>query len=253
MDHAAPADETWLAGRQVWIVTAGVDVTSAVAAGLQDRDARVAQLSDDAETLAAAPAGVAGRLGRVDSQAAADEGVGRLADAAPGPELAVLSLLPRAAVRLQPIASLPEADWRACACDGLRALVYVLRALRPHLEARGAAVVLVAPSLSLVGCPQLTPLATLLEGQRGLMKSVARQWGGSGVSLNWVAAAPRALTTLFDDAPLAAKPDAVSVALGRPLDPRREIAPIIGFLGSPAGRAITGATLTLDGGEWMTP
>ena len=43
------------------------------------------------------------------------------------------------------------------------------------------------------------------------------------------------------------------MALGRPLDPRREIAPIVGFLASPAGRAITGASLTLDGGEWMVP
>ena len=58
---------------------------------------------------------------------------------------------------------------------------------------------------------------------------------------------------MFDDAPLAAKPDAVSVALGRPADPRREIAPVLGFLAGPAGRAVTGATLTLDGGEWMVP
>jgi NAD(P)-dependent dehydrogenase (short-subunit alcohol dehydrogenase family) len=96
-------------------------------------------------------------------------------------------------------------------------------------------------------------LTTLLEGQRGLMKSVARQWGAEGVSLNWIAVAPRALSARFDDAPLAAKPDEVSVALGRPLDLRAEVAPVIGFLASPAGRAITGATLTLDGGEWMVP
>jgi len=28
---------------------------------------------------------------------------------------------------------------------------------------------------------------------------------------------------------------------------------VIDFLGSPAGRAITGATLVADGGEWMVP
>ena len=29
--------------------------------------------------------------------------------------------------------------------------------------------------------------------------------------------------------------------------------PVIQVLGSEAGRAITGATLVLDGGEWMVP
>ena len=46
---------------------------------------------------------------------------------------------------------------------------------------------------------------------------------------------------------------AVSVALGRAPDPRTEIAPTLAFLASKAGRAMTGATLMLDGGEWMVP
>ena len=112
---------------------------------------------------------------------------------------------------------------------------------------------MLAPSLSLVGCRELVALSTALEGQRGLMKSVARQWGGTGVTLNWIAAAPRALNAVFDAAPLASKPDAVTVALGRAIDPCKEITPILGFLASEAGRTITGATLTLDGGEWMVP
>jgi len=49
------------------------------------------------------------------------------------------------------------------------------------------------------------------------------------------------------------KPDAVMVALGRPLALGAEIAPFIEFLGSPEGRVMTGATLMLDGGEWMVP
>ena len=49
------------------------------------------------------------------------------------------------------------------------------------------------------------------------------------------------------------KPDAVMVALGRPLDLVTEIAPVIEFFGSPAGRVMTGATVMLDGGEWMVP
>ena len=54
-----------------------------------------------------------------------------------------------------------------------------------------------------------------LEGQRGLMKSVARQWGSTGVTLNWVAVAPATLSPALARAPLATKADAVPVALGR--------------------------------------
>ena len=96
-------------------------------------------------------------------------------------------------------------------------------------------------------------LTAALEGQRGLMKSVARQWGHSGATLNWIACAPRALSPLFDAAPLAAKSDAVPIALGRAPDLRADIVPVLGFLGSPAGHAMTGLTITRDGGEWMLP
>ena len=43
------------------------------------------------------------------------------------------------------------------------------------------------------------------------------------------------------------------VALGRPLNLASEIAPVLEFLGGAAGRVMTGATLMLDGGEWMVP
>jgi NAD(P)-dependent dehydrogenase (short-subunit alcohol dehydrogenase family) len=110
-----------------------------------------------------------------------------------------------------------------------------------------------APSLSLTGCAGLVALTTALEGQRGLMKSVARQWGSTGVTLNWVAVTPASLSPVFARAPLAMKADAVPVALGRALDLASEVVPVISFLASAAGRKMTGATLCLDGGEWMLP
>ncbi len=121
------------------------------------------------------------------------------------------------------------------------------------MAARGGSIVVVGPSLSLAGAPQLVALSTAVEGQRGLVKSTARQWGRRGLTVNWIAAAPRGLSPVFEKLPLPVKPDAVMVALGRPLDTQREIVPVIEFLGSAAGRVMTGATLMLDGGEWMVP
>ena len=226
-------DAGWIAGRRVWAFSIGLGVAADLVAGLRDHGALVTELIDDFE---------------IDADA-----IDALARASGPPELVLISVLPKGSVFQAPLRAVAAADWTTNVSQPLQALIHLLQSIGHRIKGRGIAVVLIGPSLSLVGCPQLVALTTLLEGQRGLMKSVARQWGSEGVSLNWIAVAPRSLSPVFDEAPLAAKPDAVSVALGRPLDLRSEIAPIIGFLGSPAGRRITGMTLTLDGGEWMVP
>lgn len=177
----------------------------------------------------------------------------RLAAELPAPDLAVFCLVPDAALTRQPVAEQSYETWKDAAQDGLLETIRLFQDLEPHLVDRGAAVAMIGPSLSLVGCPELVSLTTLLEGQRGFVKSMARQWGARQIAVNWIAAAPRVLSTAFADAPLAAKPDAVSVALDGPLDLQHDIAPTLAFLATPAGRKLTGMTLTLDGGEWMTP
>ncbi|QGZ96158.1 SDR family oxidoreductase [Terricaulis silvestris] len=231
------SDASWLNGRRVFAISIGHDMLAGVANGMGDAGAEVVRIGADInlssrKTVAAGIAAAIAKHG--------------------APELVAISVIPLQAMRVETVAAMAEADWRDAAMDGLRTTTRLLQALGPHLKPRGGAIVFVAPSLSLVGAPGMVALSTLLEGQRGLMKAVARQWGGSGVTLNWVSAAPRALAP-FEDVALAAKPDAVSVALGRAPDPRAEIAPILGFLASEAGRSITGATLMVDGGEWMVP
>jgi NAD(P)-dependent dehydrogenase (short-subunit alcohol dehydrogenase family) len=235
--RAVSSDLSSLSGKRVLAIAIGCDLARGVADGAEQLGAKVARVGEGLN-LSSRESVAAG----IDA-AVAEHGV---------PELVVLSIVPEAAMRPVAIADASEADWRAAAMEGLRTTVRVLQALGPHLKAKGGAVVFVAPSLSLVGTPEMVALTTLLEGQRGLMKSVARQWGGAGVTLNWIAAAPRALAP-FADVVLASRPDAVSVALGHAPDPATEIAPALAFLAGDAGRAMTGATLMLDGGEWMVP
>ncbi len=165
----------------------------------------------------------------------------------------VASAIPHVALVAQDIDTVSDAHWRAACGAAMKGVLHGLQASHTHLSASGGSVVVIGPSLSLAGAPQLVPLCTALEGQRGLVKSTARQWGKSGVTVNWIAAAPRGLSSLFDTLPLPVKPDPVPVAFGRPLDLGSEIVPVIEFLGSGAGRSMTGATLLLDGGEWMVP
>lgn len=234
--------EAPLAGRTALIVELGLPLLGGVAEGLEDAGATVAALRD--------PDGMGGVMGDAEAiRAALNEVLGETV-----PALAVLSLLGEASTAIRPVEQTDLDAWRAAAIEPIRTAMRLLTVLGERMKPAGeGAVVFLAPSLSLVGGSGLVGLSTMLEGQRGLMKSVARQWGGSGVTVNWAAAAPRALSPHFDSADLAAKGDAVPIALGRRPDARREIAALAAWLAGPAGRGVTGATLMMDGGEWMVP
>lgn len=234
--------EAPLAGRTALIVELGLPLLGGMAEGLEDAGATVATLRGldvmggvmgDAEAIRAALNDVLGET---------------------VPALVVLSLLGDASTAIRSVEATDLTTWRAAAIQPIRTAMRVLTVLGERMKPAGeGAVVFLAPSLSLVGGASLVGLSTMLEGQRGLMKSVARQWGASGVTVNWVAAAPRALSSHFDAADLAAKGDAVPIALGRRPDARAEIASLAGWLAGPGGRGVTGATLMMDGGEWMVP
>ncbi|NRF71994.1 SDR family oxidoreductase [Aquincola sp. S2] len=236
--------------RTVFVVNGGVNVGSALARGLAARGHRVALLDDGG---AEAPAGVERvpcSFGtRAVLEAAFVEAVARCGP----PDQVAVSVLPMAALQAREIQSLDLKQWHATCREAIKALMHVLQAAFTQLGERGGSVVALGPALSLPGAGQLVALSAAVEGQRGLVKSAARQWGRRGLTVNWVAAAPRALSPLFETLPLPVKPDAVMVALGRGPALDEGLAGVVDYLGSPDGRALTGATLMADGGEWMVP
>ena len=238
----------------IFVVTDGLDVGSPIAAALAARGARVAWLHDGGEPPVVDTGSAVTRLdARFGSRAELAQAFEAARAKVGVPTQVVVSVLPTAALQAGDITALDDAHWRAACGAAMKSVLYALQASFTLMDGRGGSVVVVGPSLSLVGAPSLVALSTAVEGQRGLVKSAARQWGKRGIAVNWVAAAPRGLSPRFNGLPLAVKPDAVMVALGRPLELEAEIAPVIEFLGSPAGRVMTGATLMLDGGEWMVP
>jgi 3-oxoacyl-[acyl-carrier protein] reductase len=239
---------------KVFVVNAGVDVGSAIATGLHGLGCSVAWLDDGAEAPACEPPAAVRRIeANFSSRAALEAAFVEAAQAVGAPDQVVVSVLPLVALRPGPISALDADAWRASCDAAMKGVLYALQASFALMQGRGGSIVVVGPSLSLPGAPQLVALSTAVEGQRGLVKSSARQWGRHGITVNWIAAAPRALSPAFNGLPLAVKPDPVMVALGRPMALAAEIAPVIAFLGSPAGRAMTGSTLLVDGGEWMVP
>jgi hypothetical protein len=238
--------------RVVYVLTDGIDIGSTISASLAARGARVAWLSDAASTDGA-PAGVTRIATRFASRAALEQAFAQAQERVGAPSQVLMSALPPVALRACKVVDLSDDDWAAACGAAMKSVLYGLQASHAQMAQRGGSIVVVGPSLSLAGAPQLVALSSAVEGQRGLVKSSARQWGKLGLSVNWVAVAPRALSSLFDGLTLPVKVDAVPVAMGRALDLGTEVAPVIEFLGSTAGRVMTGATLVLDGGEWMLP
>ena len=117
---------------------------------------------------------------------------------------------------------------------------------------RPARVIALAPSMALAGSPGSTAWAAAAEGQRSLVKALARAWGTRGITVNTIAVPAAVLTghATDDDAPLD-RPGLQPLSLPALPTLRDEVAGVLASLLEPAWAAVTGATLAVDGGQWM--
>jgi NAD(P)-dependent dehydrogenase (short-subunit alcohol dehydrogenase family) len=141
----------------------------------------------------------------------------------------------------------------------LSAFTVVRRWAEPLLDAplRGAAVLITSSNASL-GAPGLAHSSAGKAGSNALVKSLAREWGPHGLTLNAVGPGPfpveksiemwaeeRTRTRMFRE-----------VALGRYGELAEIVGPILSFL-SAGGAFTTGQVLTVDGGlslqQWPIP
>jgi NAD(P)-dependent dehydrogenase (short-subunit alcohol dehydrogenase family) len=229
-----------LAGKVAYVAIAGLDLGSALVQGLESTGAQVVLIGDGDDAAFSSRAALEAAFG------AASAKVGHA-------DLVVHASAPAALRKQSALAGMSEADFNV-ADAALRATLYTLQASHAQMAGRGGAIVVVGPALSLVGAKQLVPLSTASEGQRSLAKSAARQWGKLGITVNWIGVAngqfSADLATAGPEVPELGPPPC---ALGRSPTLCADIAPVLAFLGSRAGSSITGATINLDGGDWMTP
>ncbi|HSV57275.1 MAG TPA: SDR family NAD(P)-dependent oxidoreductase, partial [Variovorax sp.] len=180
--------------RVVYVVGSGIDIASPVAAALASGGARVAWINDGVGAPAVAlPAGVISVSTRFDSRAAVAAAFAAAQEALGPPQQVVLSVMPEAGVQPQDIVAASDAQWHAACGQTMKTTLYVLQAAHGQFTAAsgGGSVVVIGGSFSLAGAAQLIPFSTAIEGQRGLVKSAARQWGKTGITVNWIAAAAK--------------------------------------------------------------
>lgn len=153
----------------------------------------------------------------------------------------------------RPFVSLSPEQWQATCLDPLRTSRHCLQAVWRTVAGSPVSVVLLGPNLSLTGAGGLAALSALSEGQRAMMKSAARQWGGEGIRLNWLGLDSHVFAPQLAEAALPLSPEMgpPPPALGYVPGIQTGVVQTLAMLAGAA--AVTGASIPVDGGVWMVP
>ena len=235
------------------VIGAGSAVAATLAGSLAANGYAVAQVSDQPADppSGANPSSISCKF---DTRAAVDLAFDQAVARCGTPQLLVLSMIPTALMQAGDIDEIDSELWTGTLRAAALATLYALQAGHRLLQGTGGTIVFVGPALSLVGAPGLCALSTLLEAQRALAKSAARQWGRFGIRVHWIALGSAGNYAELDSAAIPVGPELgpPPPALGR-VPGQADIAPLIGFLGSSGATVLTGTTLVADGGNWMVP
>jgi 3-oxoacyl-[acyl-carrier protein] reductase len=141
-----------------------------------------------------------------------------------------------------------EAEWRNVA-EGtpLRAMRALQRARRVTLAQCGN-IVVIAPSVGLIGAGGLSPYVAGIEAIRAMAKSAARQWAADRISVSLIVV-PLGLI-VSDAGDLVPH---VGRGARKDVDLLDAVVRAVHFILSGAGPALTGSTLVVDGGAVMVP
>ena len=144
-----------------------------------------------------------------------------------------------------------QEDWDAVLDTNLASVFKLSKAvLRGMMKARKGRIVSITSIVGLTGNPGQTNYAAAKAGILGFTKSLAREVGSRGITVN--AVAPGFIDTDMTRALAEAQRAALNtqIPLGR-LGQPADIAAAVAFLCSPDGAYITGETLHVNGGMYM--
>ncbi|GLQ97481.1 3-oxoacyl-ACP reductase FabG [Dyella mobilis] len=144
-----------------------------------------------------------------------------------------------------------DEDWQAIIDTNLTSVYRTSKAvMRGMMKARKGRIISIASVVGVTGNPGQANYAAAKAGIIAFSKSLAREIGSRGITVNVVA--PGFIDTdMTRGLPEDAKQAMLGqIALGR-LGESSEIAKAVGFLASPAASYITGETLHVNGGMYM--
>jgi NAD(P)-dependent dehydrogenase (short-subunit alcohol dehydrogenase family) len=132
---------------------------------------------------------------------------------------------------------------------------YTASLAAPHLRAAGTngRLILVTSPSGVEGSVNIPLYSPVKAAQRAIAKSLSREWGPVGITVNCIApvAETPALVGAFAQNPTLKERVEERTSLRRIGDPERDIGAVAVFLASDAGSYITGQTIVCDGGSFM--
>lgn len=247
------ADATDLAGKTALVTGSSRGIGRAIALELANRGARVIVNyrtgAEAAERVSAAIVAAGGQARAIAADVSQSADVERLFAEATAAFGAIEILVNNAGIaRDNLLLRMSDDDWDAVLDTNLRAAFLCTRAaLRGMLRARWGRVVNIASVIALGANPGQANYAAGKAGMVALTRTVAREVGSRGITVN--AVLPGYIETdMTSDLSEAARQhltDRIALErLGRPED----IAQAVAYLCSPAGSYITGLSLVVDGG-----
>ena len=152
------------------------------------------------------------------------------------------------------IEDVPDEIFHAMLGTAMRASYLCATAAYPHLKANGGSLILLSSAAGIEGSPYIPAYGLVKAAQRGLAKSLAREWGPDGIRVNCIG--PVAMTPAVEEVAKVSPVFTEGLLLNRtPLrrigDPETDIGPVAVFLASDLSRYMTGQTLIVDGGGFL--
>ena len=240
-----------LNGKRALVTGASRGIGAAIAQALADNGADVAftyqHAADKAAAVVEAIQGSGRRAVAIQADSADPEAIVRAVNDAVAALGGLDILVNSAAVGLAgPIADLTLDGYQAVMDVNVRAPVFFAKAAIPHLGQGGRIISIGSALGERVPFPGITAYAMSKAALTSFTRGLSRELGPSGVTVNLVQ--PGATNTDANPADGAgADVQRGLTSIGRYGEPH-EVAAAVVFLASPAAGAITGATLTVDGG-----
>ena len=170
-----------------------------------------------------------------------------VAESAGRVDLVVIPVTDPGGLNRAPLADMDEGEWiRRCEAP-LNAVRVALQEAHAVLSGKGGRIVLLVPTISMLGAADFAAYSAVGEGARSLAKAAARGWGAVGITINCIALTQEQLAPGSDGEVTEKR---VPPALKTP-DLENDIVALIASLAT--GPAIvTGNTIMADGGNLMS-
>jgi 3-oxoacyl-[acyl-carrier protein] reductase len=148
-----------------------------------------------------------------------------------------------------------DKHWKLMSRTGVWAVLFLGQAAWPHLQrarARGRFIIITSPS-GVEGSANIALYSPAKAAERAIAKSLAREWGPSGVTVNCIApvAGSPALVTAFERNPALQAAIEARTPLRRIGDITDDIGSVACFLAGDDSGYVTGQTIVCDGGSFL--